>query len=277
MKLPTIFMLLSASSSVWAEDTNIQWRLDSKSQAAGTPNRAGIGAIVMLSSDIYLDFLGNANFSDIGNNSSLEDTKVAGTSLSTSTRFGKRWAIDNNIYDINFGYDTRQLKTGNTDNGVAVTDKKDVFFHQLAFSASLLKNSLWGANTYALIPIGNTEKEINSQYNGEALNTYGLDLSHNLGESVNASLGYYYQDGHNGGVDGSGVRGGFTYKFNNQIFLSPNISYDDAFKTHFSLDLTYQFGKPKRKFIFAKNQNRDVRVQGACPNCTCNGGACNQI
>ena len=58
-------------------------------QGAGTPNQAGIGGFLPLSvgenSVWFLDALVNANFADRSNYSSIVDTTVAGTTISTST------------------------------------------------------------------------------------------------------------------------------------------------------------------------------------------------
>ncbi|MFM1812839.1 MAG: hypothetical protein RLZZ336_1777, partial [Cyanobacteriota bacterium] len=53
-----------------------------QTQAAGTPNQAGIGGFLPLvvgyNSVLLLDVLANANFADINNYSSIINTKVAG-------------------------------------------------------------------------------------------------------------------------------------------------------------------------------------------------------
>ena len=58
-------------------------------QGAGTPNQAGIGGFLPLSvgenSVFFADVLLNANFADYGNDSSIINTEVAGTTISTST------------------------------------------------------------------------------------------------------------------------------------------------------------------------------------------------
>ena len=63
-------------------------------QGAGTPNQAGIGGFLPLSvgknSVWFLDVLANANFADYENNSSIFNTDVAGTTISTSSRLGYR-------------------------------------------------------------------------------------------------------------------------------------------------------------------------------------------
>ena len=56
-------------------------------QGAGTPNQAGIGGFLPLSvgdnSVFFADVLANVNFADYGNDSSLINTEVAGTTISS--------------------------------------------------------------------------------------------------------------------------------------------------------------------------------------------------
>ena len=64
-------------------------------QGAGTPNQAGIGGFLPISvgenSVFFADVQANVNFADYGNDSSLINTEVAGTTISTSSRLGYRW------------------------------------------------------------------------------------------------------------------------------------------------------------------------------------------
>ena len=64
-------------------------------QGAGTPNQAGIGGFLPLSvgdnSVFFVDALANVNFADREGDSSLINTDVAGTTVSTSTLVGYRW------------------------------------------------------------------------------------------------------------------------------------------------------------------------------------------
>ena len=68
-----------------------------QTQAAGTPNQAGVGGFLPLvvgkNSVFFADVLANANFADINNSSSIINTTVAGTTISTSSR----WAIAGSI------------------------------------------------------------------------------------------------------------------------------------------------------------------------------------
>ena len=81
------------------------------------------------------------------------------------------------MYGLNAGYDSRSLKSGNTDTGVSVTNKKTVGFQQIALNAEAVSNG-WTFNGYGLIPVGDVEQKLNSVYQGGALNTYGLDVGY---------------------------------------------------------------------------------------------------
>ena len=97
-------------------------------QGAGTPNQAGIGGFLPLSvgdnSVWFLDVLANANFADYENNSTIINTTVAGTTISTSSRLGYRWLNGDRswMFGLNGGYDSRTVKSGGTDTGISVTD-----------------------------------------------------------------------------------------------------------------------------------------------------------
>jgi hypothetical protein len=248
-----------------------------QTQAAGTPNQAGIGSFLPLvvgnNSVFYVDVLANANFSDIGNSSSIINTLVTGTTISTSSRLGYRWLNGDRswMYGINAGYDTRPMSTGNADTGIAVSGQRTVFFQQVAVNAEAASNK-WRINAYALIPTGVTEQQLNSNYDGGALDTYGIDAGYNITPALRASVGYYYQNGDLGAADGSGVLGRIAYAINNDLTLGTNLSYDDAFKSRFSADIKWRFntnggpGKQQPKTnaaveaLTSTPSNRDVRV-----------------
>ena len=63
------------------------WGFQAATQGAGTPNQAGFGFFLpMMVSDngvLFLDVLANANFADFGDYSSIINTEVDGTTLST--------------------------------------------------------------------------------------------------------------------------------------------------------------------------------------------------
>ena len=113
------------------------------------------------------------------------------------------------------------------------------------------------------------------------MNTYGLDVGYFITPSLQASVGYYYQHRDEEHVDGSGVRGRLAYAINNDLTVAANLSYDEAFDTRFSADLTWRFNTngglgndtPKTNAaisaVTSTPSNRDVRVHdgwlGICP------------
>ncbi len=253
-------------------------------QGAGTPNQAGIGGFLPLSvgenSVWFLDVLANANFADYENNSSIINTDVAGTTISTSSRLGYRWLNGDRSWmvGLNAGYDSRPMATGDADTGVSVTDKSSVFFQQVAVNAEAVSNS-WNFNAYALVPVGEKEAQLNSVYPGGSLNTYGLDVGYFITPVVNASVGYYYQNGDLGAADGSGVLGRVAYEVSSGLTAGVNISYDEAFDTRVSADIKVRFGGasttaqrkevqqlPVINALTSTTSQRDVRVHDLfCP------------
>jgi hypothetical protein len=251
--------------------------VQAQTQAAGTPNQAGIGGFLPLvvgkNSVFFADVLANANFADINNSSSIINTTVAGTTISTSSRLGYRWLNGDRswMYGINAGYDTRPMATGYADTGVPVTGKQTVFFQQAAVNAEAVSDK-WAFNAYALIPTGDTEQQLNTVYQGGSLDTYGLDAGYNITPALRASVGYYYQNGDLKTADGSGVLGRLAYSINNGLTLGTNLSYDNAFKSRFSADIKWRFntnggpGKETPKSnaavtaLTSTPSNRDVRV-----------------
>ena len=143
-------------------------------QGAGTPNQAGIGGFLPLSvgenSVFFADVLLNANFADYGNDSSIINTTVAGTTISSSSRLGYRWLNNDRswMFGVNAGYDSRPMNTGNADTGVDVTGKRDVFFQQVAAGLEAVSET-WNFNAYGLFPMGDTEQVLNDRYLGGAL------------------------------------------------------------------------------------------------------------
>ena len=87
-------------------------------QGAGTPNQAGIGGFLPLvtgdNSVFFLDAQANVNFADYNNYSSIINTTVAGTTISTSSRLGYRWLNSDRswMFGVNAGYDSRPMATG---------------------------------------------------------------------------------------------------------------------------------------------------------------------
>jgi len=253
-------------------------------QGAGTPNQAGIGAFIPLhvgsNSVAFVDVLVNANFNDYGNYSSIINTDVAGTTFSTSTRLGYRWLNSKRswMFGVNAGYDSRPMATGGDDTNVAITNPQTVFYQQVAASLEAVSNT-WNFNAYALVPIGDTEQQLNSAYDGGALDTYGLDVGYSITPDFKASVGYYYQNGDLGDANGSGVRGRLAYNLSNGLTVGANLSYDQAFETRVSADIKYRFGAngygaPSTKKAWqtptiqaltetVNVKNRDVRVHDA--------------
>ena len=119
---------------------------------------------------------------------------------------------------------------------------------------------------------------LNSHYDGGALDTYGLDVGYSITPDLNASVGYYYQQGDLDDADGSGVTGRLAYNISNGFTLGANLSYDEAFDTRFTADIKYRFGSngygapskkepavmPAIQALSATPDNRDVRVHDGC-------------
>ncbi|WP_254940534.1 carbamoyl-phosphate synthase [Cyanobium sp. Morenito 9A2] len=266
------------------------WGFQAQTQGAGTPNAIGIGAFIPLkvneNSVWFLDAKADVNLPDIGNSSSLINTEVEGTTISTSTRLGYRWLNGDRswMFGVNAGYDSRPLATGQPDTGIRVSDSRTVFFQQVAAGLEAVSNH-WNVNAYALIPVGTTEYRLNSGYLGGALDTYGLDVGYNITPDFRASVGYYYQDGDLNNADGSGVLGRLAYDISNGLTIGTNLSYDSAYETRFSADIKYRFGsngygapskkkaweKPTIKALTETVKHRDVRVHDK-NDPTCGGG-----
>ena len=260
-------------------------------QGAGTPNQAGIGGFLPLSvgenSVWFLDVHANVNFADRKNYSSIINTTVAGTTISTSSRLGYRWLNGDRswMYGINAGYDTRPMATGYADTGVQLFGtEKTVFFQQAAVNAEAVSDK-WRFNAYGLIPVGEEDHQLNWFYKGGALTTVGADAGYSITPSLLASLGGYYQNGDvdddgNPEVDNVGILGRLAYAINNDLTLGANLSYDEAFDTRFSADITWRFntnggpGKETPKTnaaitaLTSTPSNRDVRVHDALAVCT---------
>ncbi|MHA3959936.1 carbamoyl-phosphate synthase L chain [Synechococcus sp. LTW-G] len=252
--------------------------VQAQTQAAGTPNEAGLGGFLPLvvgkNSVFFADVLANANFADINNSSSIINTTVAGTTISTSSRLGYRWLNGDRswMYGLNAGYDTRPMSTGPSDTGIPVYASRTAFFQQAAVNAEAVSDK-WAFNAYALIPTSEPdEQQLNSVYQGDALATIGFDAGYNITPDLRASVGYYYQNGDMNTADGSGVLGRLAYSINNGLTLGTNLSYDSAFKSRFSADIKWRFntnggpGKETPKSNAAVEalkstpSNRDVRV-----------------
>ncbi|KZR70112.1 hypothetical protein PMIT1313_00762 [Prochlorococcus marinus str. MIT 1313] len=257
-----------------------RWGFQGALQGAGTPNQAGIGAFFPIAvgenSVWFIDAIANANFSDREGESSIVNTYVAGTTISTSTRLGYRWLNGDRswMYGVNAGYDSRQMNSGDVDTSVNVTGKRDVFFSQIAAGLEAVSDS-WNFNAYGLFPIGDTEQRLNSRYLGGALKTYGLDVGYSINPEWDASIGYYYQHGDDFTAnDASGVLAQLSYEISSGLTLGVNLSYDEAFDTRVSGNISYRFGNnnyatlsPKKEWkapviraLTEAVKHRDVRV-----------------
>ena len=263
----------NAQESSLKEDVIFKWYLNGQTQGAGVPNSVGVGSFrpfaIKENSLWFFDSVMNVNLGDIGG-SSIINTDVAGTTLSASNRLGYRWLNEDNskMYGFNFGYDTRNMNTGDADNAT-VSNKKDVSFQQVALGVETVSEN-WNFNSYALIPTGDVEKQLNDKYEGGAMNTYGVDMGFDLTDDLTSSVGYYYQNSDQEEIDGSGIKANLTYDLGNGLTVATNISYDEAFDTRVSADFKYRFrldGKGKdntqsnvMKALSKPLSNRDVRV-----------------
>jgi hypothetical protein len=241
----------------------------------------------------YVDVLVNANFNDYGNYSSIINTDVSGTTFSTSTRLGYRWLNGNRswMFGVNAGYDSRPMATGGDDTNVAITNPQTVFYQQVAAGVEAVSNT-WNFNSYALVPVGTTEQQLNSFYDGGALDTYGLDVGYAITPDFKVSLGYYYQSGDLGEANSSGIKSRLAYNLTNGLTLGVSYSYDQAFDSRVSGDIKYRFGangygapsiRKQQPVVLSVIQalsttpaNRDVRVHDCFSGFFCedNGGCC---
>ena len=107
----------------------------------------------------------NPNLAQYGINTIIVNIEVAGTTISTSSSLGYRWLDGDRswMFGLNGGYDSRPLTSGDADTGVNVTNKRSAGFQQIALNAEAVSNS-WTFNAYALIPVGDTEQQLNSTY-----------------------------------------------------------------------------------------------------------------
>ena len=261
------------------------WGFQGALQGAGTPNQAGIGGFLPLSvsdnSVFFVDAVANFNFSDRSYYSSIVDTTVAGTTISTSSRVGYRWLNRDRswMYGINAGYDSRPMNTGYADTGISVEDGS-AFYQQFALNIEIISNQ-WNLNAYGLIPFGDTDQELNWNYNGGALKTYGLDAGYMVTPSLQVSIGSYYQKGDYNNckgedeVDNFGIRARISFNIANGLVAGINASYDDSYDSRVTADIKYRFGSNgygspiKQKdwrlptsidSISATPSNRDIRV-----------------
>jgi hypothetical protein len=276
-------------------------------QGAGTPNQAGIGGFIPLhvgnNSVTYVDVLVNANFSDYNGLSSIGTTKVAGTTISTSTRLGYRWLNKNRswMFGVNAGYDSRPMNTGGTTDDI--NDKfvtncaihsancETLFFQQVALNLEAKSDKI-SASAYGLVPVGRygagtgNVARINSRFSADNLSTYGLDIGYKVKPNFQLSLGGYYQidEKPDTPATGFGIKTGLTYDITNELQAGVVYSYDENFESRITGNLKWRFGggnknkkteslavNPVIQALSATPENREVRVANSIVywgNCT---------
>ena len=238
----------SSSSPTSQDDYGAFLYGQAQSQGAGTPNQVSAGGFVPLYQDSdslwYADVQLGLQLPDFSGYSSIINTDVSGGTLATSTRVGRRWLGDSDLwmFGLYAGYDTRQLKSGSLDEpNVTVTDRRTVNFQQIALGFEARHQRL-KASGYALIPIGDKEQTLNSAYEAGALNTYGLDLGWAVAPKLTATLGTYYQYSNPESINGWGVSLGAQYAVVDGLLLGATYSNDSAFNSRVMVQLTYRFG-----------------------------------
>jgi len=260
-------------------------------QGSGTPNEAGVGLFLPLKVGskhvIYFDFMANANFGDFNKyidkpldyTSSIINTTVSGTTVSTSTRLGYRWLNNDNSWMLGFntGVDTRPMATAYADNGLVINSSRTVFFRQAVIDFEMISPK-WGINACSLFPNGNTEQRLNNIYEGGALTTYGANVGYSLNDKTIVKAGYYYQDGDLDSADGPGALAQFLYYLSNDLSLRASISYDEAWETNIAVGFLWRTAQRKHsvqadkalrnwgKIFTSTPDNRNVRVHDCCYN-----------
>jgi len=257
---------------------NFDLRAIGQTQGAGVPNAVGLGAFVPLhktsNAVTYVDIEVKGNVADRSGDSSIINTEVAGTTPSSSARVGYRWINESGqMYGVYAGYDTRELKAGPVDTTVVVTDPRIVDFQQVALGAEFVSNQ-WRFDVYALIPTGDTEQQLNSHYQGGALDTYGADVGYQINDKTKVTVGYYHQNGDVGEASGSGASAGLNYDISDNLTAGLKVSYDDAFETRVMATINWSFAdlfkgdeaekeattNTAMKALNASPEQRDVRV-----------------
>lgn len=110
-----------------------------------------------------------------------------------------------------------------------------------------------------------------------------MDVGYFIAPAWKVSVGYYFQDGYQGFVYGSGVQGRLAYEITNGVIAGVNLSYDEAFETRISADIQVRFGSkkipskrnedqefPVIKALFSAPRNRNIRVHDGI------GGVCDR-
>ena len=131
---------------------------------------------------------------------------------------------------------------------------------------------------YALIPTGDTEQQLNSHYEGGALDTYGADVGYQINDKTKVSVGYHYQNGDVMEADGGGVSAGLNYDITNNLTAGLKVSYDDTFETRVMATINWSFADLIKRDEAEKEattnrvmkafntspEQRDVRVHDGC-------------
>lgn len=166
------------------------------------------------------------------------------------------------MFGVNAGYDSRPLTITAP---AAATGNNTGFFQQVAVGAEALNKDLH-FNATALIPVGNTRQSLTSAFEATTLGSINLDASYAISRSFDATLGYYYQWGDWAAASGSGVKGRLAYAINNGLTAGVTISYDNAFDTRISGDITYRFNTPKTNVASHGNNNLIAALSSTLPN-----------
>ncbi|UPM49971.1 carbamoyl-phosphate synthase L chain [Synechococcus sp. A10-1-5-1] len=251
--------------------------IQGQTQAAGTPNQAGLGGFLPLvvgrNSVFFADVLANANFADLDTLSSIVNTYVDGTTISTSSRIGYRYFNKSRavVLGLNGGFESRPVKSGSivgfaNKYGLSL-DERTPLFTQVSAEAEVVAKD-WQLKPYALIPVGDKEQRLNNLAYAGALSTYGIDAGYNINNQVNVGVGYYYQNG-DYSVSNSGIKLRLGYELSRGLEIYGKASYDPAFESRASIGFSYLFGQSPNGPIAANNLlkaltaspgNRDIRI-----------------
>ena len=253
--------------------------IQARSQGAGTPNMAGIGAFLPFLKTknilLFADIQGNVNFPDVGEISSVVNTTISGATISSSSRLGLRWLNgDRNwLYGLNAGYDTRPVTSSGINSGTNIGGERTFLFQQGGINLEAVSDKL-ALDAYALLPASETQHKLDDSFQVDELTTFGINVGRQLNPNLKASIGYYLQ--HNPAEeesDGSGVLGRLSYAIDSSTLIGASVSYDKEFKTKASFDITWRFKSHSHKggasspdsavasALSATPSNRDIRIE----------------
>ena len=135
-------------------------------QGAGTPNEAGLGIFVPISigknNTWFADLQVNWPFDDFSDRSSIVDTKVKSSTLSTSTRIGYRWLTSERewMLGVNGGIDTRNLNTGgHEDADIDISDSEKAHFTQASLGLEAVSKD-WRFDINTRLPYGDNKQRM---------------------------------------------------------------------------------------------------------------------